>query len=117
MSKKNKNKKPQKQPQVQQVQQPVQQPIQQPQPIKISKNNNKQKTTQQLQRAPQQVVKDYIPLYKKPNSQPIIDSSIATYLNQFKKVYKHFTQKNDVPHKLKNELIKVLQLKHMIINM
>ena len=97
--------------QPQPVQQPPAQPAQQPQPIKPSKKNQKkQKAAQQLIRAPVQVVKDYIPLYKKPNAQPISDSSIRSYLNQFKKVYEHFTKK-DVPVKLNNELTKVLQLK------
>ena len=88
-ARKNKNKKPQQQPQVQQVQQVQQQVQQQP-----TQTKSRKKAAQQLQRALQQVVKDYIPLYKKPNSQPIIDSSIATYLNQLKKVYQHFTKKN-----------------------
>jgi len=96
---------PQAQPPVQQVQpvQPVQPPAQQ----------NRKKTAkapQQLQRAPQQVVKDYVPMYQKPNASPISDNSISTYLSQFKKVYEHFTKSN-VPTKLKNELTKVLQLK------
>ena len=83
----------------------------QPQPIKPStKNQKKQKAAQQFQRVPQQVVKDYIPMYKSPNATPISDNSISTYLSQFKKVYEHFTKKN-VPDKLKNELINVLQLK------
>ena len=68
------------------------------------------KAAQQLHRAPQQVVKDYIPLYKKPNAQPITNNSIAVYLNQFKKVYEHFT-KSSLPEQLKNELIKGLKLK------
>ena len=84
-ARKNKNKKPQQQTQQQPQQQQVQQPTQ---------TKSRKKAAQQLQRAPQQVVKDYIPLYKKPNSQPTIDSSIATYLNQLKKVYQHFTKKN-----------------------
>ena len=61
--------------------------------------------------APQQVIKDYVPMYKSPNATPISDNSISTYLSQFKKVYEHFTKK-DVPDKLKNELTKVLQLKN-----
>ena len=44
--------------------QPPAPPAQQPQPIKPStKNQKKQKAPQQAQRAPQQVIKDYIPLY------------------------------------------------------
>jgi len=93
------------------AQPPPAQPPQQPQAVKPStKNQKKQKAPQQLIRAPQQVVKDYIPMYKKPNATPISDNSIGTYLSQFKKVYEHFT-KSDLPEKLKNELIKVLQLK------
>ena len=66
----------------------------QPQPIKPStKNQKKQKAAQQFQRVPQQVVKDYIPMYKSPNATPISDNSISTYLSQFKKVYEHFTKK------------------------
>ena len=95
-----------------------QQPAQQPQPIKPNtKNQKKAKAPQQLQRAPLQVVKDFVPLYKSPNAQPLSNKSITTYLNQFKKVYEHFTDK-DVPVKLKNELIKILQLKtydHMYV--
>jgi hypothetical protein len=49
-------------------------------------------------------------MYKSANATPISDNSIGTYLSQFKKVYEHFT-KSDLPEKLKNELIKVLQLK------
>ncbi len=82
------------------------QPVQQPQPIKPStKNQKKQKAPQQLIRTPQQVVQDYVPMYKSPNAQPISDNSIATYLSQFKKVYEHFT-KNDFSKKLKDELIR-----------
>ena len=87
------------------------QPAQQPQPIKPNKKNQKkQKAPQQLQRAPQQVVKDFVPLYKSPNAQPLTNKSIETYLSQFKKVYEHFTNKG-VPVKLKTELTKVLELK------
>ena len=53
----------------------------------------RKKAPQQFQRVPQQVVKDYVPMYKSPNATPISDTSIATYLSQFKKVYQHFTQK------------------------
>ena len=49
----------------------------QPQPPKARK-----KAPQQLIRQPQQVVKDYIPMYKKPNATPISDNSIGTYLSQ-----------------------------------
>ena len=92
--------------------QPPAPPAQQPQPIKPStKNQKKQKAPQQAQRAPQQVVKDYVPLYKSPNATPISDNSISTYLSQFKKIYEHFNKK-DVPDKLKKELTKVLQLKN-----
>jgi len=90
---------------------PPAQPVQQPQPIKPNtKNQKKPKAPQQPQRAPQQVVKDYVPMYQKPNASPISDNSISTYLSQFKKVYEHFTKSN-VPTKLKDELTKVLQLK------
>ena len=91
------------QPQVQQVQQvqPVQPPVQ---------AKSRKKAPQQLQRQPQQVVKDFVPLYKSPNAQPLTNKSIETYLSQFKKVYQHFTDK-DVQVKLKNELTKVLELK------
>ena len=85
------------------------QPAQQPAPPQLPAQARK-KAPQQLQRAPQQVVKDYVPLYKSANATPLSDNSIATYLSQFKKVYEHFT-KNDVPTKLKDELTKVLQLK------
>ena len=105
------SKRPPKPAQPQPPPQPPAQPVKQPQPIKPNtKNQKKQKAPQQLQRQPQQVIKDYIPLYKKPNATPISDTSILTYLNQFKKVYEHFTDK-DVPTKLKDELTKVLQLK------
>ena len=105
------SKRPPKPPRPQPAQAPPAQAPPQPQPIKPStKNQKKQKADQQLIRAPQQVVKDYVPLYKKPNAQPIANTSISSYLNQFKKVYEHFTDK-DVPVKLKNEIIKVLQLK------
>jgi hypothetical protein len=90
--------------------QPQPQPAQQPQPIKPRKQ--KQKAPQQLQRVPQIQVKDYVPLYKSPNATPLSDNSIKTYISQFKKVYEHFTKKRDIPDKLKNELIKVLQLKN-----
>jgi hypothetical protein len=73
--------------------QPVQQP-QLPQPQVQSKPSKNRKAPQQLIRAPQQVVKDYVPMYKSPNATPISDNSISTYLSQFKKVYDHFT-KND----------------------
>lgn len=111
------SKQPPKPPRPQQA--PAQQPpARQPQPIKPNtKNQKKPKAPQQLQRAPQQVVKDFVPLYKSPNAQPLSNKSITTYLNQFKKVYEHFTDK-DVPVKLKNELIKILQLKtydHMYV--
>ena len=88
-------------------------PAQQPpaaQPPPVQQKGKKQKAPQQLQRAPQQVVKDYVPLYKSANAIPISDNSISTYLSQFKKIYEHFTKSN-LPSKLKNELIKVLQLK------
>ena len=93
--------------QVQQVQQvqPVQ-PIQQP----PAQAKSRKKAPQQLQRQPQVIVKDYVPLYKSQNATPISDNSISTYLSQFKKVYEYFTKSN-VPTKLKNELTKVLQLK------
>ena len=52
----------------------------------------RKKAPQQLQRAPQQVVKDYVPLYKSANATPLSDNSISTYLSQFKKVYEHFTK-------------------------
>jgi len=87
---------------------PPQQPQVQQQPQQ--KTSKKQKAPQQLQRPQQQAVKDFVPLYKSPNAQPLNIKSIETYLNQFKKVYEHFTNKN-VPAKLKNELIKVLELK------
>ena len=81
-----------------------------PAPQVQSKPSKNKKAPQQAQRAPQQVIKDYVPMYKSPNATPISDNSISTYLSQFKKVYEHFTKK-DVPDKLKNELTKVLQLK------
>jgi hypothetical protein len=90
--------------------QPQPPPQQQAQPQAIKPNKQKQKAPQQLQRPQQQAVKDFVPLYKSPNAQPLNIKSIETYLNQFKKVYEHFTNKN-VPAKLKNELIKVLELK------
>ena len=105
------SKRPPKPAQPQPVQQPPAQPAQQPQPIKPSKKNQKkQKAAQQLIRAPVQVVKDYIPLYKKPTAQPISNASILTYVSKFKILYEHFT-KSDLPGKLKNEIIKVLELK------
>ncbi len=48
-------------------------PQQQQQPAQARK-----KAPQQLQRAPQQVIKDYVPMYKKPNASPISDNSIST---------------------------------------
>jgi hypothetical protein len=72
--------------------QPQPQPVQQPQLIKPStKKQKKQKAPQQLIRAPQQVVKEFVPMYKSPNATPISDNSISTYLSQFKKVYENFT--------------------------
>jgi hypothetical protein len=89
------------------------QPQPQPQPVQQHKANKpskrKAKAPQQLQRVPQQVIKDYVSLYKSPNATvatPVSDSSIKTCISQFKKVYEHFTKKKDIPNKLKNELIK-----------
>ncbi len=74
--------------------------VQRPQPAQLAKyqhnhqHNHKQgreKLPQQLQRAPQVILQDFIPLYK-PNATPISDTSMLTNLNQFKKVYKHFTK-------------------------
>lgn len=93
--------------------QPQAQAVQQVQQVQPPAQQNRKKTTkapQQLQRAPLQVVKDYVPMYQKSNATPISDNSISTYLSQFKKVYQHFTKSN-VPTKLKDELTKVLQLK------
>ncbi len=73
--------------------QPQPQPQQYNNRRRLSKQNKKQKAPQQLIRAPQQVVKELVPMYKPPNAQPISDDSIATYLSQFKKVYEHFTTK------------------------
>ncbi len=92
------------------VQQPQPQPAQQPQANKPSTKSQKTKAPQQLQRVPQQAVKDFVPLYKSPYAQPFNTKSIETYFSQFKKVYEHFTDK-DVPVKLKNELTKVLEFK------
>jgi hypothetical protein len=64
---------------------------------------------EQLQRQVQ-VVKDYIPNFKKPNAQPITEQSKKTYLSHFKQMYK-FIIKKDFNDKLKNELIKVLENK------
>jgi hypothetical protein len=89
--------------------QPPAPPAQQPQANKPSKQ--KQKAPQPAQRAPKQVIKDYIPLYKSPNATPISDNSISTYLSQFKKILRTFNKK-DVPDKLKKEPTKVLQLKN-----
>ncbi len=51
--------------------QPVQQqPILPPQSIKSSSKKTK-KAPQQLQRVPQQVVKDFVPLYKSPTAQAL----------------------------------------------
>ena len=88
---------------------PAPAPVPAPPPPQLPAQARK-KAPQQLQRQPLQVVKDYIPMYQKPNAAPISDNSISTYLSQFKKVYEHFTKK-DVPTKLKDELTKVLQLK------
>ncbi len=71
--------------------QPVQ-PIPQVQSVQKQPKARK-KAPQQFHRVPQQVVKDYIPMYKSPNATPISDTSISTYLSQFKKVYEHFTKK------------------------
>jgi hypothetical protein len=90
--------------------QPQPQPAQQPQPIKPRKQTPK--APQQLIRAPQIQVKDYVPLFKSPNATQLSDNSIKTYRSQFKKVYELFTKKKVIPDKLKNELIKVLQLKN-----
>ncbi len=84
--------------------------------IRRSKPSKNKKTPQQLIRAPQQVVKDYVPMYKSPNATPISDNSMSTYFSQFKEVYEHFT-KNDFSKKLKDKLIKVLQLKNTIMYM
>jgi hypothetical protein len=59
--------------------QPPAQPAQQPQANKPSKQ--KEKAPQQAQRAPQQIIKDYIPFFKSPNATPISDNSISTYLS------------------------------------
>ncbi len=49
--------------------QPPAQPPQQPQAVKPNKKNQqKPKAPKQFQRAPQQVVKDFVPLYKLPNA-------------------------------------------------
>jgi hypothetical protein len=61
--------------------QPVQ-AVQKQQPAK-QQPKAREKAPQQLQQAPQQVVKDFEPLYKLPNAQPLSDNSIATYLSQF----------------------------------
>ena len=95
-----------------QPQAPPPQPQQQAQPQ--PKTSKKPKAQQQLIRQPVQVVKDFVPLYKLPNATPISDNSITTYLSQFKKGYEHFTN-NNVPARLKNELIKVLELKNIYI--
>jgi hypothetical protein len=97
--------------------QPQPQPVQPVQPIPQSKPSKNKKAQQQLTRQPQQVIKDYVPLYKKQNATPLTDNSIKTYISQFKKVYEYFTKKKDFPDKLKDELIKILQLKNMIISM
>ena len=78
------------QPQVQQVQQV--QPVQ-PQAQPPAQAKSRKKAPQQLQRQPQQVVKEYIPLFKNQNATPLSDNSIATYLHQFKKIYEIFTKK------------------------
>ena len=71
------SKRPPKPAQQQPAQQPPAQQQPQPQPIKPSKKRRKKKkAAQQLIRAPVQVVKDYIPLFKKPNATPIANSSI-----------------------------------------
>ena len=84
----------------------AQPPAAQPQP----QQKGRKKAAQQLIRAPVQVVKNYVPLYKSANAQPIANSSIQTYVSKFKLLYEHFT-KSDLPIKLKNEIIKVLELK------
>ncbi len=71
--------------------QPQPQPVQQPQAIKPRKQ--KPKAPQQLQRAPQIQIKEYVPLHKSPNATPLSDNSIKTYISQFEKVYEHFTKK------------------------
>jgi hypothetical protein len=71
------------------------QPQTQLQPVQpqVQSNPSKnKKAPQQLIRAPQQVVKQLVPMYKSPNATPISDNSINTYLSQFKK-YLNISQK------------------------
>ena len=72
--------------------QPQVQPVQ-PQAQPQVQAKSRKKAPQQLQRQPQQVVKEYIPLFKNQNATPLSDNSIATYLHQFKKIYEIFTKK------------------------
>ncbi len=61
------------------------QPVQQPQPALAQQphanksSSQKQRAPQQLQRALQQAVKTYVPMYQSPNATTISQNSILTH--------------------------------------